>query len=308
MAWPAVAGAGIGAAASLLGSSGGESTTAKLPRHLRHLGRKVLTPNAESFANEYGQGQGLYTGNRLGEQSGLVGDGEQQALDAAGIIGGMTGQSNEALEGFLNYDPNSQQNQAARDALGANVSSLFNESIRPGIENRSTMSGQFGGPQSAVALGSATAPLSRAIADSEVGLMNADRNRALQALGMSGQIQNQNLLPSAITSAAGEQQTQRNQMTLNDLIQMSESERNNALQGNQEAIGLLTQLQGGQGSVTQEGTQGNPVQGALGGALLASNLFGGGSQAGALNQGQGGIGAQPWAQMNSNQFESYLGG
>jgi hypothetical protein len=266
-------GAGVGLLGDKLGGGSSQENKVELPDYLKPFA-KNLASNAQGFTDQYGQGQGLYSGNRLGEQSGLVGEGEQQALDAAGIIGGMTGQSNEALEGFLNYDPNSQQNQAARAALGANVSSLFNESIRPGIENRSTMSGQFGGPQSAVALGSATAPLSRAIADSEVGLMNADRNRALQALGMSGQIQNQNLLPSAITSGVGAQQTARSQLTLDDLIQMSEAERNNALQGNQEATGLLTQLQGGQATQTNS-QQGSPFQSALGGAMLGSQFEGG---------------------------------
>jgi len=275
MSWAAVAGAGISAAGSLIGGAqGGGTTTSKLPRHLRNLGRNILAPNAEEFGEQYGSGEGLFSGSRLGDQDPLVAQGENQALRAAGQIGQGFSGANQALEGFLDVDYNSPQNQAQREALGANVSSIFNESIRPGIEDRSTFSGQFGGPQSAVAMGSATAPLSRAIADSEVSMFNADQNRALQALGIAPGIISGQLLPSQITSSVGAGRTTRNQMEIQDMIQMFEADRNNALKGNQDAAGLLGLLSGGQGSVTDSGTRGNPMQAALGGALFGSQ-FGG---------------------------------
>jgi hypothetical protein len=272
MSWAAVGGAAVGVVGNAIGGGKGESAQVGVAKELKPL-LGTAGSNADDFANQYGSGEGLYSGNRLGDQSQYVGQGQQQQLDAAGLIGSGFGGANQALEGFLDYDPNSAQNVASRDALSANVNAMFNESIRPGIEDRSTMSGQFGGPQSAVALGSATAPLSRAIADSEVGLMNADRNRAMQALGLAPGIINGQLNEGLAVEGVGNRQTARDQLTLDDLIQMSEAERNNALRGNEDVAGLFNTLQGGAGKTVQSNPgQGTLAQGALGGFLAGGGM------------------------------------
>ena len=249
MTWIApLIGAGGGILSSLAGG-GGSSSSTKLSREHRKIRGENLNPLVESFAKNYGGGEGLYGDTRLDDQDPLIGQGQEQALRAAGQIGQGFSGANQALEGFLDTDYNSPQNQAQRDALGANVSSIFNESIRPGIEDRSTFSGQFGGPQSADAMGSATAPLSRAIADAEVNMFNADQDRALQALGIAPSIISGQLMPSQITSAVGADRTSRGQLELEDIIQMYEADRTNQLRGAEDSTGLFNQLEIGRAHV-----------------------------------------------------------
>ena len=237
--------------------------------------KKHLLPEVKSYGRDYDRGQGLWDGDILGYQNAGVNQGQEAALNAIPGIQGMLDQQNNTLQGFLDYDPNSFQNQASRDALGANVSSAFNESIRPGIEDRFTNAGQYGGYQQQNAIGAATAPLSRALADGEVGLMNADRNRAMNALQMSPGLINQNLLPSQIMGDVGSQRTQRNQMMQFNNIQKHEAERNNRLQSLQEMSGLYGgMLGGGGGFAAPQGpsTANSLLSGALGGAATGAAI------------------------------------
>jgi hypothetical protein len=250
-------------------------------------------PEVKSYGRAFDRGQGLYSGSLLAGEHEYVRRGDKMAKDAIPGIQGMLGQTNEALSGFLNYDPNSFQNRAARDALNANVTAAFNESIRPAIEDRGTFGGQYGGSQVGNALGAATAPLSRALADSEVNLMNADRNRAMQAMQMSPGLISQNLLPSQIISDIGSRRTQRGQQERFDFIQQQEAERRNRLQSLQEMQSLYGPLAGGGGTSTMapgSSGLGGVLTGALGGAATGASIGGGpyGAIAGAAI---GGIGA-----------------
>lgn len=273
--WGQIIGAGIGAASSLLG---GGSETPKLPRHIRRAG-KESGRNAADFASQYGSGQGLYSGNRLTDFDPLIGQGENALL---GQLPGLQSQLNNVggtLEGFLDYNPNSPQNQARRDALGANITSLFNESIRPGIENRGTFAGQFGGNQQSLALGAATAPLSRSIADAEVAMMEGDRNRAFNAMGIAPSLFASQLMPNQLMSQIGAGRTARDQLSLEDMIQLQESGYTNALRGNLDSSSIVAGLSGAPSYTPNP--QGNALQGALGGGILGSqlgSLFGGGNQ------------------------------
>jgi hypothetical protein len=252
-----------------------------------------LLPEVKSYGRAYDRGQGLWDGDILGYQDAGVNQGQEAALNAIPGIQGMLDQQNNTLQGFLDYDPNSFQNQASRNALGANVTSAFNESIRPGIEDRFTNAGQYGGYQQQNAIGAATAPLSRALADGEVGLMNADRNRAMNALQLSPGLINQNLLPSQIMGDVGSQRTQRNQMHQFNNIQKSEAERTNRLRSLQEMSGLY----GGLGGFEQSGLPAGPsaasgaISGALGGAATGFAVSAGNPVGAVVGGVAGGLGA-----------------
>lgn len=249
-----------------------------------------LLPLINAYSSNFGGGQGLWTGSQLADLDPLVTDAQNAQLD---LVPGMADQFQgvmNTLEGFLDYDPNSYQNQAARDTLGANISALFNESIRPGIEDRYTAAGQFGGPQQSVALGAATAPLSRAIADAEVGLMNADRQRAFQAMTAAPGLLTSQLIPSQIMGDVGVQRTMRDQQELADEIFQYEAPRRNDLQSVLELSGLLNPLTGMGQTTNAGGGDGGIFQGALGGAL--SGFGATGSPWGALAGGVlGGLGS-----------------
>lgn len=266
---------------SLFGGSQETTTTGWKPA-MKEFKQSVL-PTVQEWGSLYGQGQDIYTGTRLAEEDPLVGMGQDEALMLASLFGNQYAGLTDTLEGFLDYDPNSVQNQASRDALSANINAIFNESIRPGIEDRGTFAGQFGGPQSSIAMGAATAPLSRAIADAEVGLMNADRNRAMQALGLAPSIYSQQFLPAEIMQSIGMQRTGREQMELEDEIQMSEAERNALTRSIQEQTGLLMPL-ANLAQTTSTSTSQSPLSVAAGlgalylgaGAPGLGSLFGGG--------------------------------
>jgi hypothetical protein len=188
-----------------------------------------LLPGIDDFGEQYGKGEGLWTGSTLADQDQNVLGGERQSLRGGRKFQRGQNQVNKSLQGFLDFDPNSFQNQASRDALSANISAMFNESIQPGINDQGIASGQFGSPQNAIAMGAATAPLSRAMADAEVGLMNADRNRAMQAMGMSQGLLEGNFRQGQNLEDIGRDTTRREQLKLQDRIFGAEQDRGNSL-------------------------------------------------------------------------------
>ena len=257
---------------SLFGGSSETTTTGWKPA-MKEFKNSVL-PSVQEWNDLYGSGQGIYTGSTLAAEDPLFTQGQEAALAAAGNYTDQYSSLLETLEGFLNYDPNSAANVAARDALNQNVNAAFNYSIRPGIENRGTFSGQFGGPQQNIALGAATEPLSRALADSEVGLMNADRNRALQAMSMAPSLYAGQFLPSDLMQQIGAQRTFRDQAELEDYIQMYEAERNAGKQGIAESTSMLLPL-AGLATTTSTDTSQSPLSIAAG--LGATYLGAGGT-------------------------------
>ena len=245
-----------------------------------------LLPGIGDYSDQYGQGQGIYQGTMLADQDPLVRQAQQQQLALSGRMGGQLDNVMGTLEGFLDYDPNSVQNQAQRNAMSANASAAFNNVIRPGIEDRGTGAGQFGGNQQSLAMGAATAPLSRALADNESAMMNADKNRAMTAMGQAPGLISAQLMPGQIQADIGGQRTQRSQQELADMIQQFEGPRRAELQSLLEQSGLLTGLTGLGSSTSAPG--GSPIQGALGGAAAGSSFGPWGAAAGGV---LGGLGA-----------------
>jgi len=254
-----------------------------------------LLPGIADYSQQYGQGQGLWNGSQLADENKWVNQGQNQQMRAANQFGSQIGNAIQGLEGFIDYDPNSIQNQAQRDALAGQATATFNNVIRPGIEDRGTGAGQFGGNQQSLAMGAATQPLSRAIADNEAAMMNADKNRAMQAIGMAPGLFAQQFVPGAMKEQFGNQRSQRAQMEQMDQIQQFEAERNNRLRSLAEQQGLLSPLaslsqtqsssQGGGGGLLQTGLGlgAMALGGYMGGGGTLGSLFGGGGSAGMGN-------------------------
>lgn len=251
-------------------SGGSQETTIEGFRPATRAVRNTLLPGIQTFADDFGAGQGLYGGSVVADEDDNVTAGRQVMLSQLPGLQEMFGGAAASLEGFIDPNPENFLNTARREALGNNISAIFNQSIRPGIEDRGTFSGQFGGPQQAIALGAATEPLSRAIADAEVNLMTGDANRALQAIGMAPSIFASTLMPGQFQADIGRDITARDQLELEDYIQQFEAERRNRLRGLSDVSGLLTPLTGL--STTQSAPGANPLQGALGGALAGSQI------------------------------------
>jgi hypothetical protein len=253
-------------------------------------------PRAQNYSDNYGDGQGLYSGSILADQDPNIRRGQEMALRGGDVAGGLSDTANRAWQGFIDYDPNSVQNQASRDALRANASAQFNEVIRPGVEDLGTSSGQFGGNQQNLALGAATAPLSRAIADNEYGLMDADRERAMRAIGMTGEMQNNSLFSSQIVGDVGQQRQRRGQQERLDEIQQYEAPRRNSYQSALEVGGLYSPFVGASQTTQGTGTPGSAgaggvVSGALGGAAVGASIPGAGFVGAAAGAVIGGLGA-----------------
>jgi hypothetical protein len=238
-----------------------------------------LLPGIDRYSNDYQNGEGLYSGSRLGAQDPNVTAGQDALLAAGGQYGEDFQKTRETLQGFLDYDPDSPQNQASRDALRANASAQFNEVIRPGVEDIGTSSGQFGGNQQNLALGAATAPLSRAIADNEFNLMNADKTRAFQAMLAANGINEGGFVEGQVQEGVGNARTRFNQLENMDEIQMFEAERNNRLRSLAEEQGLLMPLstlgstsEGSSSSTTTD----SPIKTAVGLGAIAADMYTGG--------------------------------
>lgn len=299
-----------------MGLFGGSESYSGPSKKVKKAINNNLLPGVNEFNSNY-SGDSLYSGTQLGDLDPLVTQGQDDALAVAGLYGDQYGTITDSLEGFLNYDPNSAANVASRDALNANVEAAFNHTIRPGIENRGTFAGQFGGPQQNLALGAATEPLSRALADAEVGLMNADENRALQALSMAPGLLAGQFLPSEVTRSVGGERTARDQATLMDEVLQFNQPFMNDLQALKASSGLYGDLS----AATQHSsskTDGDPF-GTIAGLGLAGaglGIFGG--DGGILSSLMGGpdlVGGAKgladkysWLNMSDNAFEQSLGG
>jgi hypothetical protein len=266
-----------------------KSTTSGWEPVMDQLESTVL-PGINEYTDDYIGGDGLYSGSRLGAQDPNVTNGQDALLQAATDYSQGYQGVNNTLQGFLDYDPNSYQNEAARDALGANVRAQWEESIMPGIEDMGTGIGQFGGNQQSLALGAASAPLSRAIADSEVGLMNADRDRAMTAMLNAGGVMQGGFVPGQVQEGVGRARTAREQLVQDDFVQEFEAERRNRLQSLLETQGLLAPMAGLETTSTSKtSSKASPLQTAVGIGALGLDLYGTGGL-GTLESGGSALG------------------
>jgi hypothetical protein len=274
-------------------------------------------------AENYGAGQGLYSGSYLADQNPMI----NQAWNwQMGMLPNMASQFQNTLgtaQGFLDvpssFQYDSPENQAARDALGQRISRTFNQSIIPGLEDAATNAGQFGGNQMSIAMGGAAGGLADSIASAEVGLTNrlidlyeGDLNRAYGTMGQMPGLIGSQLLPSQIMGDIGVQKQTRAQQELLDSIGQFEAPYLNTLQamGNTQQLGLPLAGLGSTSNQTAVGntyaenyypssyldagggsTAGNVVSGAIGGASTGAAVSGGNPYGALVGGVIGGAGA-----------------
>jgi hypothetical protein len=300
MAWPAAIGAVGSFALNKFGdkgeapSTGGTSdssfsnqsdvTQAGYAPALEEVNRTLL-PKITQFSDL--DTTGIFTGSRLGDLNAQETIGQDQLLNAGAQFDARGDQAYQGLQGFLNNDASSVQNQLQRSNLGNRITQQFTQGIQPGIEDLGTASGQFGGNQQNIALGAASQGLANAIGQSELGMLNADRDRQLKAIGMAPGLAQMGLVQGGLTNAVGQQRTLRAQLGLEDEIQDSEGERNAGLRAIQELSGVLnpTVNFGGTASETRSGEEhsvttgtgtpgrGSDLQALASGGLLAQGIY-----------------------------------
>jgi hypothetical protein len=232
-------------------------------------------PQVNDFSDQYSGGQGLWEGSGLAGQSDATLQGQQGMLAQLPGLQQQLNMNAGTLEGFLDYDPNSPINQARRNAFSAQAMNNFNTNLRPAIEDRGSFAGQFGGPQALGAIGNAGASTMRDINSFEANMMDQDRTRAFNAMQMAPSIFASQMMPNQIQQQVGGMQDARSQAELMDQIMQFEQPRNNSLRSLQD-IGNLYQPFSGLGSGGNVGGS-NPIQSALGGAFLGSQLYSGGN-------------------------------
>jgi hypothetical protein len=300
-------------------TSGTRESTAFRP--VVDLARSDALPLADEWYNQYGRGQGLWSGPNLAAQNPLIGEAQRHQLGIAAGMGDQFRDVNRTMQGFLDTSPkfdfNSAQNRHARDMLGARIQRQFNQSIAPSIQNMGTDVGQFGGNQQSIAMGAASAPLSEAIAGAELGLTNRMMDDHQAALGRSyntmlnaPSLIGSQLLPSQIMGDIGAQRTMRGQQELLDSRQQYEAPRQNFTRTLAEGAGLTLPFSGlgqtgnfGQESYSENyypssylkggggGGFGSAVSGALGGAGVGFQVSGGNPLGAAAGGVLGGLGA-----------------
>lgn len=261
MAWVAPA---IGAAAGVLGSRGGGSQTTTTTTTPWGPQQKYLT-------DLFSRSQGLLNTGQLAP----VADfdplellGQSQMLGVASTQ--LPQLSNQALGAFstLTNAPNVQSNPVLQQYIQAALRPLeqsLMQNVLPSIRGEAVATGNYGGSRQGIAEGLALQEFTQQGADVSTRIMQDAYARGLQAaLGALGQIPNVTgaaVAPATVTgSVGGERRT---------LAQTQASQPQNALQA---YLNLISGSYGGTTTAAVPRAQGNPLLGALGGALVGNNL------------------------------------
>ena len=269
MTWGAVGGAAISVGGSMLSGSKDSPDLQPWARVGEGMKRNYF-PRVNEFADQYGA-DSLYTGTGLADQHHAVPVAQRQQLDLTGRWNEQIRGAADSIEGFIDYDPNSPVNQARRNAFSDQAMTNFNRNVRPAIEDRSTFSGQFGGPQSALAVGAAAGDTMQDINMFEANMMEADRQRALQATGMAPSLFAAQQQPLMNKEAIGNRITDRRQQELTDQIMQHNQPYMNAQQNIMDIAAMYNPFSG----LGYQGTVGgsDPAQAAVAGATLGRTLF-----------------------------------
>ena len=229
--------------------------------------KKDYFPRTKEFANQF-TADDLYSGTGLADQHNATTAAQRQQLDLTGRWNEQTRGAANSIEGFIDYDPNSPVNQMRRDSFADQAMTNFDRNIRPGIEDRGTFGGQFGGPQQALAIGAAGADTMRDINSFEADMANQDRDRALRATGMAGQIYANQNAPLMNKEAIGNRMGERDQLEHMDMIMQHEQPYVNAQRNISDIGNMYTPFSGLGYQGTQDG--GSALSGVLGLGVLAN--------------------------------------
>lgn len=213
--------------------------------------------------------QAAQTSGQLGQVAPLD---PLQLLGQEGILNTAQTQlpqiANQAMGGYstllnaANVNNNPVLQQYIQAALRP-LTQQYEQGVLPGIRADALATGNYGGTRQGVAEGIAGQELLKQSGDVTTNITNNAYNTGLQALlGAISQGQNLTglaLAPSVAVGSVGAERQAQAQAQLNQP---------------QNALQIYQQLIGGNygGTTTAPGATGNPVMGALGGALIGNNL------------------------------------
>ena len=257
MSWVAPA---AGAVLGALGSRGGGSqTTTTEPWAAQQPYLQQLFAEAKKL---YGSGQ---LANVQGFDP-LEMLGQQEILNVAqNQLPQISNQAMQAYGTLLNA-PNVQSNPVLQQYIQAALRPLeqsLMQNVLPGIAGEADATGNVGGTRQGIAQGLGIQEYVRQGADVSTRIMQDAYARGLQAaLGALGQGQNLTglaLAPSAAVAGVGAERRT-----------MAQAKADAPLTVAQRYLSLINGSYGG--TTTTPGAQGNPLLGALGGALVGNNL------------------------------------
>jgi len=226
----------------------------------------------------FSEAHGLYDQGAFGNVLGfnpLEQQAQQQLLQLAGPGGPMQGMLGNALQGFntslnaANVNSNPYLGAYAQAALQPLERSLM-QNVLPGIRGEAGVTGNYGGTRQGIAEGIALQDYNQTAEDMMTRIFSNAYGQGLQA-----QQGAYSMLPSMLTAQAAPAQVVGNVGgAQRGLAQQQTDAPFNALSRFQ---GLVQGSYGGQ--TTTPGAQGNPWAGALGGAIMGTQLpkFGGGT-------------------------------
>ncbi len=258
MAWVAPA---IGAAAGFLGSKKGSGTQATT--------NEPWVAQQPYLRELFAEAQRLYGSGELADVQGfdpLELLGQQGTLNAAQTqLPQLATQATGAYNTLLNA-PNVASNPVLQQYIQAALRPLeqsLTQNILPGIRGEAGTTGNVGGSRQGIAEGLALQEFTRQGADVSTRIMQDAYARGLQAaLGALGQTQNvfgAALAPSAAVGAVGAERRT-----------LGQAQADAPFTAAQRYLSLISDNYGG--TTTTPGAQGNPLLGALGGALVGNNL------------------------------------
>jgi hypothetical protein len=246
--------------------------------------KEDVVPHMRAYAQDYGQNpnMGLWNWNRLAPQSPQTKGAEDWQLAYIPEMTKHMDQNVNTFQGFLKGEE-SAANVARRDAFSDQAWENFG-GARQNIEERGTFAGQYGGPQSALAVGTAAGQTMRDINSLEAQMMEKDRERQFEATQIAPSLFMSRLLPSQIRADVGARRDARGQLEHMDKIQQFEANRRNRLQTLFEGQQLFAPLTGTASATTAQGGS-NDWQAALGTGLMAYGAGANPYMAGAIGIG-----------------------
>lgn len=208
---------------------------------------------------------------------------QQAGLDAASGVAGQqnaaAGSASDQLNSTLNgqfLNPASNPNlQATADAAVDTVFRGLTRNALPAIRGGAVASGGVGGSRQGIAEGLAISDANQQAQDATAQIFNnnfqSERNRQIQALGLTGSVQNAQGAGANTLINAGNLEQNQAQAELSDFINRFNSNERADFDFQNEFIQSLLGVPFNQTSV-QSGGRSSPISGALGGAAAGSTF------------------------------------
>lgn len=203
---------------SVFGGGGGGGTTTQRTE-LDPLQRKTLGSLLAKSEAQYDNPVMFFPGQTLADEDPLIGQGQSQALGAAGRIGSQTAATSNAIRDAMEVDlVNDPRTNELADAATQPIWDNFSERIAPQISSGASAAGAFGGTRQGLMTAAAGRETARAVGETRANVISdayrAQLQQRMQAAGMLPMLNTQQLLPAQITQNVGEQRTMRGQQEI----------------------------------------------------------------------------------------------